>query len=218
MRVLLVDDHLLFRRGLEVLFERSGIDVVGSVGDGWEAIRQAKEHDPDAILLDLRMDGLDGLTTLDYLREAGLKAAVIILTMSEEEEDLVTALRQGATGYLLKDSDPEEVVKAVEEAVKKGHCTVTPRLSGTLATVIRDRSSEESQDADPLAELTLREREILAHLAAGKSNKLIARALDISDGTVKLHVKAILRKLGVHSRVEAALIAAERGLAKKASV
>ena len=215
MRVLLVDDHLLFRRGLEVLFERSGIEVVGSVGDGWEAIRQAKEHDPDAILLDLRMDGWDGL---DYLREAGLKAAVIILTMSEEEEDLVTALRQGATGYLLKDSDPEEVVKAVEEAVKKGHCTVTPRLSGTLATVIRDRSSEESQDADPLAELTLREREILAHLAAGKSNKLIARALDISDGTVKLHVKAILRKLGVHSRVEAALIAAERGLAKKASV
>lgn len=217
MRVLLVDDHLLFRRGLEALFERSGIEVAASVGDGWEAIRQAREQRPDAILLDLRMDGLDGLTTLEYLRELEGDPAILVLTMSEEEEDLITALRGGACGYLLKDSDPDSVVTAVQRAVNEGGCTVTPRLSGTLATVIRDHQ-DTPEPADPLAELTLREREILAHLGLGKSNKLIARALDISDGTVKLHVKAILRKLGVHSRVEAALIAAERGLAKKAEV
>lgn len=215
MRVMLVDDHLLFRRGMEVLFERSGIEVAASVGDGWEAIRKAREVRPDAILLDLRMDGLDGLTTLDYLQELDGDPAILVLTMSEDEEDLISALRSGACGYLLKDSDPEAVVTAVQRAVSEGGCTVTPRLSGTLATVIRDRQ-DTPEPTDPLGGLTLREREVLAHLGMGKSNKVIARALDISDGTVKLHVKAILHKLGVRSRVEAALFAAEHGLAKKA--
>ena len=134
-----------------------------------------------------------------------------MLTTSDEENDLVACLRGGARGYLLKDIEPDELVTAVREIVAGG-TVVAPRLAGLLARVVQGGDEEPVQSHDPFAELTPRELEILAHLAEGQSNKVIARHLGISDGTVKLHVKAILRKLNIHSRVEAAVLAVERDL------
>lgn len=218
MRVLLIDDHTLFRSGLETLLERHGIDVVSAVGDGREGIQKAKELDPDIILLDMRMPDMNGLEVLTALRREGAKMPIVMLTTSNEEEDLVECLRNGAQGYLLKDMEPTELVDALGEIVS-GKTIVAPELAGVLARVVQGDglNAEEILElpANPFAELTPREMEILCLVAEGQSNKVIARNLGISDGTVKLHVKAILRKLEVHSRVEAAVMAVEQNLCQK---
>jgi len=214
MRVLIIDDHALFRVGLQELLERRGIEVCGAVGDGKEGLRMAAETSPDIVLLDLRMPNTDGITVLRAIREAGLKMPVVMLTTSSDERDLVESLRSGAQGYLVKDMEPDEVVSALSEVVE-GQTVVAPGLTGVLADAVRSDYSDSDIDASPFAELTPRETEILCHLAEGQSNKVIARNLGISDGTVKLHVKAILRKLGVHSRVEAAVMAVRHGLSHK---
>jgi two-component system nitrate/nitrite response regulator NarL len=211
MRVLIIDDHALFRVGLQELLTRRHITVIDAVGDGIEGIRLAQESEPDVVLLDLRMPIMDGLTVLRRLRESGLTMPVVMLTTSTEERDLVESLRNGAQGYLIKDMEPDEVISALEQIVE-GSTVVAPELTGVLAKVVQGGGSEVLVPEDPFAELTPREREILAHVAEGQSNKVIARNLGISDGTVKLHVKAVLRKLGLHSRVEAAVMAVERGL------
>jgi two-component system nitrate/nitrite response regulator NarL len=211
MRVLIIDDHALFRVGLQELLTRRHITVIDAVGDGIEGIRLAQESKPDVVLLDLRMPIMDGLTVLRRLREAGLTMPVVMLTTSTEERDLVESLRNGAQGYLIKDMEPDEVISALEQIVE-GSTVVAPELTGVLAKVVQGGGSEVLMPEDPFGELTPREREILAHVAEGQSNKVIARNLGISDGTVKLHVKAVLRKLGLHSRVEAAVMAVERGL------
>lgn len=211
MRVLIIDDHALFRVGLQELLTRRHITVIDAVGDGIEGIRLAQESAPDVVLLDLRMPIMDGLTVLRRLREAGLTMPVVMLTTSTEERDLVESLRSGAQGYLIKDMEPDEVISALEQIVE-GSTVVAPELTGVLAKVVQGGGSEVLMPEDPFGELTPREREILAHVAEGQSNKVIARNLGISDGTVKLHVKAVLRKLGLHSRVEAAVMAVERGL------
>ncbi len=216
MRVLLIDDHTLFRSGLETLLTRHNIQVAGAVGDGAEGLKLAAELLPDIVLLDLRMPGMSGLEVLAKMREQGLKMAIVMLTTSNEEKDLVHALRNGAQGYLLKDMEPSELVNALRETVA-GHTVVAPELAGVLARVVQGDSisSEPEQQDGPFADLTPREMEILCLLAEGQSNKVIARNLGISDGTVKLHVKAILRKLDVHSRVEAAVMAVEQGMCQK---
>ncbi len=214
MRVLIIDDHALFRVGLQELLERRGIEVCGAVGDGKEGLRMAAETSPDIVLLDLRMPNTDGITVLRAIREAGLNMPVVMLTTSSDERDLVESLRSGAQGYLVKDMEPDEVVSALSEVVE-GQTVVAPGLTGVLADAVRSDYSDSDIDASPFAELTPRETEILCHLAEGQSNKVIARNLGISDGTVKLHVKAILRKLGVHSRVEAAVMAVQHGLSRK---
>ena len=211
MRVLIIDDHALFRVGLQELLTRRHITVIDAVGDGIEGIRLAQESKPDVVLLDLRMPIMDGLTVLRRLRESGLTMPVVMLTTSTEERDLVESLRNGAQGYLIKDMEPDEVISALEQIVE-GSTVVAPELTGVLAKVVQGGGSEVLVPEDPFGELTPREREILAHVAEGQSNKVIARNLGISDGTVKLHVKAVLRKLGLHSRVEAAVMAVERGL------
>jgi two-component system nitrate/nitrite response regulator NarL len=211
MRVLIIDDHALFRVGLQELLTRRGITVIDAIGDGAEGIRLAQESEPDVVLLDLRMPVMDGLTVLRRLREAGMTMPVVMLTTSTEERDLVESLRNGAQGYLIKDMEPDEVVSALEEIVE-GNTVVAPELTGVLAKVVQGGGSDDLAPEDPFAELTPREREILCHVAEGQSNKVIARNLGISDGTVKLHVKAVLRKLGLHSRVEAAVKAVEHGL------
>jgi len=211
MRVLIIDDHALFRVGLQELLTRRHITVIDAVGDGVEGIRLAQESKPDVVLLDLRMPIMDGLTVLRRLRESGLTMPVVMLTTSTEERDLVESLRNGAQGYLIKDMEPDEVISALEQIVE-GSTVVAPELTGVLAKVVQGGGSEVLVPEDPFGELTPREREILAHVAEGQSNKVIARNLGISDGTVKLHVKAVLRKLGLHSRVEAAVMAVERGL------
>ena len=213
MRILLIDDHTLFRVGLQGLLENRNIEVVASIGDGNEGIRVAMEILPDIILLDMRMPEPDGLAVLHKLRENGLEMPIVILTTSSDENDLVASLRNGASGYLLKDMEPDALVQSLRE-VQSGKTVVAPELAGSLARVVQGGEKENNHDPenDPFSELTPRETEILTFLANGQSNKSIARDLGISDGTVKLHVKAILRKLGVHSRVEAAVIAVEQGL------
>ena len=213
MQVLLIDDHTLFRLGLKNLLERSGIQVAAATSSGEEGLRIVHEVKPDVVLLDMRMPDMDGLEVLRRLREAGVEVPITMLTTSNEERDLVESLRNGAQGYLLKDMDPEELVAALHNIVK-GETVVAPQLAGTLARVLQGKSIETDKDT-PLSELTPREMEILEHLAIGQSNKVIARELGITDGTVKLHVKAILRKLGVSSRVEAAVIAVEQGLGRR---
>lgn len=217
MRVLLIDDHALVRKGLEALLQSRGTEIAGSVGSGKEGINQAKELKPDIILLDINMPEMNGLETLRHLREEGIDIPVLMLTMSREEKDLEGALRAGAQGYLLKDMDPEELVPALNDALQ-GKNVVAKELIGSLTRIVQGKSAasaEPDEAANALSELTPRETEILGHIAEGKSNKVIARELDISDGTVKLHVKSILRKLGMHSRVEAAVLAVQNGLDKK---
>lgn len=216
MRVLLIDDHALVRKGIEELLQSRGVQVVASVGSGEEGVRRARELPTDLVLLDVKMPGMSGIDTLRALRAAGVRAPVVMLTMSREDADLGAALRAGAQGYLLKDIEPEELVPALEAALG-GNNVVARELMGSLARLVGGKPGAEPaapRPAAPFAELTPREHEILACIADGMSNKMIARALDITDGTVKLHVKAILRKLGMRSRVEAAVTAVEYGLGR----
>ncbi len=214
MRVLLIDDHTLFRLGLKNLLERSGIEVVGAASTGHEGLQIVHEVKPDVVLLDMRMPDMDGLSVLKKLRENGVEVPISMLTTSSEERDLLDSLRNGAQGYLLKDMEPEDLVAALHRIVE-GETVVTPQLSGTLARALTGNIEEPEEEETPLSDLTPRETEIIEHLAEGQSNKVIARELGITDGTVKLHVKAILRKLNVRSRVEAAVIAVEQGLGRR---
>lgn len=215
MQILLIDDHALFRSGLETLLERHGIEVVAAIGDGLEGLVLAQKLQPDIILLDMRMPEVSGLEVLRRMRDAGLTMPIVMLTTSNEERDLVECLRAGAQGYLLKDMEPADLVSALRE-IREGKTIVAPELAGVLARVVQgDKSVEPTERTNPFAELTPREMEILCLLAEGQSNKVIARNLGISDGTVKLHVKAVLRKLDVHSRVEAAVMAVEKNLCQK---
>lgn len=211
LRVLLIDDHTLFRVGLEGLLASRGIEIVASVGSGHEAQRLVDELSPDVILLDMRMPGINGLEVLTMLREKNESLPIVMLTTSTEENDLLSSLRSGAQGYLLKDMEPDELVLALREIVA-GKTVVAPDLAPILAKAVQGKTTDKEEiDDSPFSALTPRETEILGLLAEGQSNKAIARNLGISDGTVKLHVKAILRKLNVHSRVEAAVMAVERG-------
>jgi len=210
MRVIMIDDHALFRVGLQGLLEQRNIEVIAAVADGEEGIRLAQEENPDVILLDLRMPDNSGLDILSKIRESKIDIPVTILTTSNEEQDLREALNRGAQGYLLKDMEPDELVGALRDIVK-GKNVVAQNMTDVLTRMAQGKSAENTPDS-PFADLTPRETEILALLAEGQSNKVIARNLGISDGTVKLHVKAILRKLNIHSRVEAAVIAVEKGL------
>jgi two-component system nitrate/nitrite response regulator NarL len=220
MRVLLIDDHALVRKGLEALLQSRGIEIADAVGSGKEGIEKARALDPDIILLDVNMPEMSGVETLLKLREQGNNTPVLMLTMSREEKDLEGALRAGAQGYLLKDMDPEELVPALTDAIQ-GKNVVAKELIGSLTRIVQGQSTgapEPDASNGVLDELTPREKEILEHIAEGQSNKVIARELDISDGTVKLHVKSILRKLNVHSRVEAAVMAVEHSIGSKKKV
>ena len=207
LRVMIVDDHTLFRSGLSELLERRGIEVCAAVGDGEDGCRLAAEIEPDVVLLDLRMPELDGLSVLERLAGLDLQCAVVMLTTSSDERDLVTSLRAGARGYLLKDMEPDQLVDALA-AVVGGETVVAPEMTSVLAKVVKGGELESGRP-NRFSSLTPREFEILRHLAEGQSNKEIARDLGITDGTVKLHVRSILRKLEVRSRVEAAVIAVE---------
>jgi two-component system nitrate/nitrite response regulator NarL len=212
IRVVLIDDHALCRRGLaELLERRPGISVAGFTGDPDEASRMVSVENPDLVVLDLRMPQMDGLTLLKRLREEGCKAPALILTMCDSQEDLAKALRAGVRGYILKDMEPDDLVDAIQR-VAKGEMVVAPVLMLKLANMLD--STQQSQSRESLmVSLTEREREILEHLARGESNKTIARELDISHDTVKLHVRHILSKLNLTSRVEAAIFAVEHRIA-----
>ncbi|MBK8639454.1 MAG: response regulator [Chromatiaceae bacterium] len=212
MRVLLIDDHALFRFGVSELLERRGIQV-DALGDGEAGLARVLERAPDVVLLDLRMPQMTGLEVLKRLRDAHQTMPVAMLTTSTDERDLIAALQAGAQGYLLKDMEPEELITALKD-ILAGRTVVAKELTGILARVVQG-GHEDRRAPVAFSDLTPREREILCQLAEGRSNKGIARILGITDGTVKLHVKAILRKLAVHSRVEAAVIAVEKDLCER---
>ena len=214
IKVLLIDDHTLFRVGLEGLLSTRGIEILASVNTGFDSVELVKKLNPDIVLLDMRMPGIDGLGVLKLLRGEYDSLPVVMLTTSTDENDLVESLKSGAQGYLLKDMEPDELVIALRDIVN-GKTVVAPDLAPILARAVQGNNEEKSKAKDtPFSDLTPRETEILGLLAEGLSNKGIARNLGISDGTVKLHVKAILRKLEVHSRVEAAVMAVQQGLNK----
>lgn len=207
--VLLVDDHPLFRRGLRQLLElEPRFDVIGEAADGRTAIDDARRLGPDLVVLDLNMKGVGGLDVLRRLKDdgGGFDGRIVVLTVSDAADDLVAAIRGGADGYLLKDTEPEVLLERLR-AVTFGRMVVSDELSAVLARAMRDEAVASERDG---AQLTEREQEILHCLAGGLSNKLIARELDIAEGTVKVHVKHLLKKLRLRSRVEAAVWAVQR--------
>jgi two-component system, NarL family, nitrate/nitrite response regulator NarL len=212
MKVFLIDDHTLFRTGLGALLKSNDIQVAAAETIGPEIIPIIKELEPDIILLDLNMPNMNGFDILNLIKSKDIKTPVSILTTSEDENDLSSCLKAGAQGYLLKTMQPNELVKALHTIIE-GDVVVDPSLTTILARMAQGKVPQKNKkNLEEL--LTPREYEILGHLAEGQSNKIIARNLGISDGTVKLHVKAILRKLNIQSRVEAAVLAVEQGVKK----
>jgi two-component system nitrate/nitrite response regulator NarL len=208
VRVALVDDHALCRNGLtELLERRGGMQVVAATGDADQVAGLLREHRPDLLVLDLRMPSIDGLTLARRLRQEGIDTPIVILTMSDAEEDMAAALRVGVRGYLLKDMEPDEVIGAIGRAAR-GELVVAPAMTLKLAQMLQTGAKGDTRSVQ-FESLTERERQILEHLSRGQSNKTIARALDISHDTVKLHVRHILSKLNLSSRVEAAVFAVE---------
>jgi two-component system nitrate/nitrite response regulator NarL len=200
--VLVIDDHPLFRRGVTQLLELSPVlRVVGEAASGEEGLQQAKKLDPELILLDLNMKGMNGIQTLQAMRDAGIEARIVILTVSDAAEDLVSAIRAGADGYLLKDTEPELMLQHLHDALLS-KTVISEGLTGLLANALRNEAVHDNRQQ---ADLTDRERVILGFLANGLSNKLIARELDIMESTVKVHIRNLLKKLKFRSRVEAAV-------------
>lgn len=219
IRLLVVDDHTLFRRGLVALLEADGrFEVVGEAGDAGEAQRVAAQCVPQVILLDNHLPGVAGTAALPTLAQAAPGARILMLTMSEDERDLAAALRGGATGYLLKTADSEELSRAILRAAR-GEASFSEAMTAKLAAAFRAEATASSPvpldaatpaEPDALADLSPREREILELIARGDSNKEIARELSIAETTVKIHVQHILRKLNLSSRVQAAVVVASR--------
>jgi len=236
VRILVVDDHTLFRRGLMALLARDPLlHVVADVPDAGQALRKAQELQPDLILLDNHLPGVNGVDALPSLREAAPRAVILMLTVSEDADDLAAALRAGAAGYLLKTMEGDALTAMIARAMQ-GDSVIAPEMMGKLVAAFRGHGgvstqalSESAQDgaAEPVKaaaaatakavlrgveSLSTRERDILRGIARGASNKEIAREHGIVETTVKIHVQHILRKLGVTSRVHAAVIATEHGL------
>ena len=211
IRILLIDDHTLFRSGIRALLQRqSDFEIVDEAADGVEGIKRAKQHRPDVILLDLNMPGLSGLEALQLLVEDLPDSAVIVLTVSEEAEELATALRSGARGYLLKNIETEALTSAIRRAAA-GEPVISDAMTAKLVQQFRAPSPAPAR-LDDTARLTAREREIVQGLARGESTKEIARDLGVAESTVKIHVQNILKKLNLASRVQVAVYAVEHGL------
>ncbi|RDH86892.1 MAG: two-component system response regulator NarL [endosymbiont of Seepiophila jonesi] len=206
--VLAIDDHPLFRKGVADLIDmEESLMLAGEAANGLDGLALAKRINPDLILLDINMKGMNGIETLRAIKKENLDARILMLTVSDNEEDVIAALRQGEDGYLLKDMEPEDILRSLRKAVE-GEIVISEQLTQLLAQALREE--EKSPQSVALAGLTAREREILDQIACGRSNKLIAQTLDISEGTVKVHVKHLLKKLNLHSRVEAAVWALKK--------
>ena len=222
IRLLLVDDHTLFRRGLKALLSQDDrFEVCGEAGDAGEALRCLQHQQPDVILLDNHLPGVRGVDAIPALKEAAPATRILMLTVSENENDLSAALQAGADGYLLKTVESEQLADTILKVVD-GESVISPEMMTKLVAVFRTRPAStpstpaaSAPQAPPAAApelLSPREREILRLIARGDSNKLIARALDIAETTVKIHVQHILRKLNLSSRVQAAVYATSHGL------
>ena len=215
IRALIVDDHALFRRGLEmVLAAEDDIELVGEASDGTEAVEKAGEALPDVVLMDIRMPKSSGIEACRAMKEVAPSSKIVMLTISDEEEDLFEAIRAGASGYLLKDIPLDEVAEVVR-AVFGGQSLINPSMAGKLLTefaTLAKRDDEERAQQVPAPKLTDREMQVLKLVARGMNNRDIAKELFISENTVKNHVRNILEKLQIHSRMEAVMIAVREKL------
>ncbi|MFE5793452.1 response regulator [Streptomyces sp. NPDC056503] len=207
IRVLLVDDHQVVRRGLRTFLEvQDDIEVVGEAGDGAEGVARAEELRPDVVLMDIKMPGTDGIEALKRLRALANPAKVLIVTSFTEQRTAVPALRAGASGYVYKDIDPDALAGAIR-SVHAGHVLLQPEVAGALLA-----QDDPQGGTGRGTTLTEREREVLGLIADGRSNREIARALVLSEKTVKTHVSNILMKLDLADRTQAALWAVRHGL------
>jgi DNA-binding NarL/FixJ family response regulator len=212
IRVLVVDDHALFRRGLEmVLAQESDIEVVGEAGDGAEAVEKAADLLPDVVLMDVRMPRRSGIEACTAIKDVAPSTRIIMLTISDEEGDLYEAIKAGATGYLLKEISIDEVATAIR-AVAGGQSLISPAMASKLLTEFATLIKREDRQQVPVPRLTDRELEVLRLVARGLNNKDVAKQLYISENTVKNHVRNILEKLQLHSRMEAVVYAVREKL------
>jgi DNA-binding NarL/FixJ family response regulator len=215
IRALIVDDHALFRRGLEmVLAAEDDIELVGEASDGAEAVQKAGESLPDVVLMDIRMPKSSGIEACRAMKEVAPSSKIVMLTISDEEADLFEAIRAGASGYLLKDIPLDEVADVVR-AVHGGQSLINPSMAAKLLTefaALNKRDQEERAEQVPPPKLTDREMQVLKLVAKGMNNRDIAKELFISENTVKNHVRNILEKLQIHSRMEAVMIAVREKL------
>ncbi|MEV4674284.1 response regulator transcription factor [Actinomadura sp. NPDC049382] len=213
IKVLIADDHPVVRQGLRTFLGiQDDIEVVGEAEDGASAVTLAESLEPDIVLMDLKMPGADGLAALTELRARGVTARVLVLTSVTERGQVLPAVQAGAAGYLYKDVDPQALVQAIR-AVNDGHVLFAPDAAEAM---LRDGTAERDDDRG-MAALTEREREVLVHIARGRSNREIARALVVSEKTVKTHVSNLLMKLGVQDRTQAALYAVRHGVGSSGS-
>jgi DNA-binding NarL/FixJ family response regulator len=213
IRLLIADDHELFRRGLRMVLEdEDDIEIVDEAGDGEVAVELARDHAPDVVVMDVRMPGLSGIQAARRIKEEEPGTKILVLTISDEEDDLYDAIKAGANGYLLKEISIDEIANAVR-SVHSGQSLISPSMASKLldefAAMIK---KEEQKEEVPAPRLTPREMEVLEHVAQGMNNREIAKALFISENTVKNHVRNILEKLHLHSRMEAVVYAVREKL------
>ncbi|WP_075259447.1 response regulator [Herbaspirillum camelliae] len=215
IRILLVDDHTLFRSGIRLLLQRHpDIDVVGEAVDGLDGVKRALQLRPDVVLMDLNMPGLSGLEAMQLIVQDLPETAVLMLSVSEEADDLTTALHNGARGYLLKNIEADYLVQSIKRAAA-GEPVISESMTAKLVMQLRaGASGPAGSAAEPTDKLTARERATMVCIARGQSNKEIARSLEVAESTVKIHVQNLLRKLQLSSRVQIAVYAVEHGLDK----
>lgn len=210
--MVIVDDHVLYRRGLDlVLSQEDDIEVVAEAGCGHTAVAVVAEHRPDVVVMDVRMPRMNGIEACELIKAGHPQTQVIMLTTSDDEQDLFDAVRAGANGYLLKDVPPEEVVAGIR-TLRSGGSLMSPTMAASLMRQFASMARADESTAGGCGRLTDREREVLVHVARGMGNREIARQLYISENTVKNHVRSILEKLQLHSRVEAAMYAVREHL------
>ncbi len=213
LRVLLVDDHVLFRRGLEALLaRRTDIEVVAEASNGLEAVDTARETVPDLILMDIHMPVCDGLEAVACIKREMPHVQIIMLTVSDHEQDLFTAIKNGASGYLLKNLEPDQLFRKLE-GVRRGEAAISGMMAWRILQELRKPALQAAPESEPDGILTPREIEVLQQVAKGASNRQIAEGLYITENTVKIHLRNILEKLHLQNRIQAAVYAVREGLA-----
>ena len=211
-RILLVDDHILFRKGLAALIAtRVDFEVIGEAGDGLKATEVAGQVSPDIVLMDVHMPRCSGLEAIQPIKRVAPAAHIIMLTISDDDEDLFTAIKRGADGYLLKDLEPEQLFSMLK-GVGRGEAPLTGVMAAKILQEFRDREKTPTPQADGREQLTSRELEVLSVVSTGATNKEIAAALSVSENTVKIHLRNILEKLHLQNRIQAAVYAVREGM------
>jgi NarL family two-component system response regulator LiaR len=211
VRVLLVDDHDLFRTGLRNLLENQGIDIVGEAGSGADAVRLVGESAPDVVIMDLNMPGMNGVDATRHISRDAPLTRVIVLTISDQEQDVMDAILAGACGYLLKDASIQDLLKGIAAAAV-GESLISPHIAGKVLQHVRATTATPEAAATIRAELSEREIQVLKLIANGNDNAMIARELHISPKTVKNHISNILMKLQIENRIQAAVYAVRSGI------